>query len=137
LTDDYALMKEIRMRAIVIDDSRAMRGLIKRVLLTLGFEVFEGCDGSDGLKRLAEGPPPALAMVDWNMPNMNGLELVQAVRKNPVFDAMRIMMVTTEVEMHQVEAALAAGANEYLMKPFTEDVLREKILMLNLVREAA
>jgi two-component system chemotaxis response regulator CheY len=125
------------MRAIVIDDSRAMRGIIKRVLLTMGFEVKEACDGKDALIRLAEGPPPAVAMVDWNMPNMNGFDFVKEIRKNPAFNAMRIMMVTTEVEMHNIEAALGAGANEYLMKPFTEDILREKISMLNLAAEVA
>jgi two-component system chemotaxis response regulator CheY len=114
-----------------------MRGIIKRVLLGMGFEVCEACDGVEGLARLAEGPPPALALVDWNMPNMNGFAFVQEVRKNPVFNAMRIMMVTTEVEMHQVEAALTAGANEYLMKPFTEEVLRDKVAMMELSSEAA
>ncbi len=125
------------MQAIVIDDSRAMRGILKRVLGHLNFTVREACDGREGLARLTEAAPPDLALVDWNMPNMNGLELVQAIRQDHRFDAMRIVMVTTEVEMHQVEHALAAGANEYLMKPFTEDGLREKIEMLGIIREAA
>jgi two-component system chemotaxis response regulator CheY len=114
-----------------------MRGILKRVLGHLNFTVREACDGREGLARLTEAAPPDLALVDWNMPNMNGLELVQAIRQDHRFDAMRIVMVTTEVEMHQVEHALAAGANEYLMKPFTEDGLREKIEMLGIIREAA
>jgi two-component system chemotaxis response regulator CheY len=114
-----------------------MRGILKRVLTHMSFTVREACDGKDGLLRLGEAAPPDLALVDWNMPNMNGLELVQAVRKDHRYDAMRIVMVTTELEMHQVEHALAAGANEYLMKPFTEEGLREKIEMLGIIREAA
>ncbi len=68
---------------------------------------------------------------------MNGYEFVKAVRENPIYDNMRIVMVTTEVEMHQVQAALTAGANEYVMKPFTEETLREKIEMLGLSQETA
>lgn len=127
------------MKAIVIDDSRAMRGILRRVLGGMGFEVTEAGDGKDGLAKLSSlaGAPPALALVDWNMPNMNGLELIREVRKNNAFDAMRIVMVTTEVEMHNVQSALEAGATEYVMKPFTEDSLREKIETLDLPREAA
>jgi len=119
------------MRAIVIDDSRAMRGLLKRVLIDMGF------DGKEGLLRVADGQRPELALVDWNMPNMNGLQFVQAIRQDHAFDDMRIVMVTTEVEMNQIKAALDAGANEYVMKPFTEESLREKIEMLGISREAA
>jgi two-component system chemotaxis response regulator CheY len=124
------------MKAIVIDDSRAMRGLLKRGLTGMGFEVREACDGADGLVRLAEAAPPDLILVDWNMPNMNGLEFVRAVRKTAAYDGIRIMMVTTEVEMHQVEAALTAGANEYLMKPFTEELLQEKVGMMGFTPDA-
>jgi two-component system chemotaxis response regulator CheY len=125
------------MRAIVIDDSRAMRGMLRRALVQLGFEVFEACDGLEGMQRLAEIGPPTLAMVDWNMPNMNGLDFIKAARRDPALQAMRIIMVTTEVEMHQMEAALAAGAEEYVMKPFTPDGLREKLELLGFTREAA
>jgi len=125
------------MRAIVIDDSRAMRGLLKRVLIDMGFEVKEAGDGKEGLLRVADGQRPELALVDWNMPNMNGLQFVQAIRQDHAFDDMRIVMVTTEVEMNQIKAALDAGANEYVMKPFTEESLREKIEMLGISREAA
>ena len=121
------------MQAIVIDDSRAMRSIIKRALAAIGFECFEAADGREALTKLAEhGRPPALAMVDWNMPNMNGLEFIEAVRADRAFDEMRIVMVTTEVEMHQVQAALEAGATEYLMKPFNEDALVDKIRLLGL-----
>jgi two-component system chemotaxis response regulator CheY len=71
-----------------------------------------------------------LALVDWNMPGMNGLEFVQAVRAEHSYDGILLMMVTTETEMDQVAKALAAGANEYVMKPFTQEVILEKLQML-------
>ena len=120
------------MKAIVIDDSRAMRGILKRILTGMQFELTEACDGHDALTRLTEPGAafPDLAMVDWNMPNLNGFEFVKAVRKLPRFASMKIVMVTTEVEMNQMAAALDAGANEYVMKPFTEESMREKLTLL-------
>jgi len=76
-----------------------------------------------------------LILVDWNMPEMNGLEFVMAVRSDRAFDAVRIMMVTTETEQVQVIRALEAGANEYLMKPFTKDVLVAKLSLLDVIPE--
>ena len=73
-----------------------------------------------------------LALVDWNMPDMNGFEFIQEVRKDNTYKDMRMMMVTTETEMNKVVEALEAGANEYVMKPFTKDVLREKLIILGL-----
>jgi two-component system chemotaxis response regulator CheY len=125
------------MKAIVIDDSRAMRMILKRFVSALGFECTEAVDGADALARLKESGPPDLALVDWNMPNMNGLELVTAVRADQSFGNMKIMMVTTENEMEQVSKALVAGADEYVMKPFTEDVIREKLEIMGFEREAA
>jgi two-component system chemotaxis response regulator CheY len=121
------------MRAIVIDDSRAMRLIIKRILTGLGFECLEAGDGREGIERLkANLPAPAIALVDWNMPNMNGLEFIKAIRTDAAFKEMQILMVTTEVEMERVAAALEAGANEYVMKPFTAEALAEKVGMLQL-----
>jgi two-component system chemotaxis response regulator CheY len=107
-----------------------MRGIIRRILTGMALEVCEAVDGKDGLQKLSEIPRPDLALVDWNMPNMNGLELIQAIRGNRAFDAMMIVMVTTEVEMSQLSKALEAGANEYVMKPFTEQGMREKLALL-------
>jgi len=118
------------MRAIVIDDSRAMRMIVRRVLAGLDFECVEASDGRDALAKLEAMPVPALAVVDWNMPNMTGYEFVQHARKIAAFDAIRIVMVTTEVEMERVAAALAAGADDYLMKPFTADALADKVRTL-------
>jgi two-component system chemotaxis response regulator CheY len=118
------------MRAIVIDDSRAMRGILKRILAGISFDVIEAADGREGLSRLAESGPQDLALVDWNMPNMNGFEFLKAIRADNAFASMVIVMVTTEVEMTQLSKALEAGANEYVMKPFTEEAMREKLALL-------
>lgn len=120
------------IKALVVDDSRATRSLVKRVLVELGFEVSEAGDGRAALEQLQAGPTPALALLDWNMPVMDGFELLQQIRGNRGYDGMRVVMVTTEVESQQMARALAAGADEYVMKPFTADVLRCKLDMLQL-----
>jgi two-component system chemotaxis response regulator CheY len=68
-----------------------------------------------------------LVLADWNMPEMNGLELVKRLRQNPEFDSLKVLMVTTETEMDQMASALQAGADEYVMKPFTKDILTQKL----------
>ena len=120
------------MRALVVDDSKSMRMILAKNLREVGVEVVESGHGQEALDRLNEGEPFELMLVDWNMPVMNGYDLVCAVRANPLLAGVRIMMVTTETSMGNVEQALAAGANEYLMKPFTQEVLREKLALLGL-----
>jgi two-component system, chemotaxis family, chemotaxis protein CheY len=123
------------MKAIVVDDSRATRTILKRALTQQGFEVVEAGDGRQALEQLEKTGPLDLALVDWNMPVMTGYELICEVRAKSALDGMAIMMVTTETEASQVQRALDAGANEYVMKPFTEDVLREKLLLLGLGKD--
>jgi two-component system chemotaxis response regulator CheY len=118
------------MKALVVDDSRATRTILKRSLANAGFEVVEAGDGKQALDELAKTGPLDLALVDWNMPVMTGYELICEVRARRDLDRMAIMMVTTESEATQVQRALDAGANEYVMKPFTDDVLKEKLLLL-------
>ena len=120
------------MKALVIDDSRAMRMLLTQMLRDMGFDVSEARHGREALSYLDANHDVDLALVDWNMPEMNGLEFVQAVRRDDRFAALRLMMVTTETEMAQVIRALDAGAQEYVMKPFTRDVIDEKLRMLGL-----
>lgn len=120
------------VRALVIDDSRALRSLMGRMLRDLGFEVVEACHGKDALERLREGAPPMIALVDWNMPEMNGLEFVRSLRQDDSYKDVLVMMVTTETEATQMVAALDAGANEYLMKPFTREALVEKLDLLSI-----
>ena len=125
------------MRALVIDDSRAMRRIVGSTLESLGYEVRQAGDGREALDVLGEGWVPELATVDWNMPVMDGLQFVSAVRANPALRGMTIMMVTSESEQTQIVKALAAGAHEYLIKPFTADGLRDKLALLGLLPEEA
>lgn len=120
------------MKALVIDDSRAMRTILRGLLGDMGYTVTEAANGRDALKALASAPDISLAMVDWNMPEMNGLEFVQAVRKDGGNSGVRLIMCTTETEMSQVAKALECGADEYVMKPFTTDVIREKLRTIGL-----
>ena len=120
------------MRALVVDDSRAIRSIIGKSVKELGFEVFEAGHGIEALECLRTHGVVELALVDWNMPEMNGFDFLVAARANPAWRDMIILMVTTETEMSQMQRALEAGANEYVMKPFTKDVLREKLQLVGL-----
>ena len=120
------------MRALIVDDSKAMRMILGKVLKEVGFEVSEAGDGHEALAKLNAGESVELMLVDWNMPVMNGYELVCAVRANALHGDIKIMMVTTETSMDNVQKALTAGANEYLMKPFTKDLLVEKLALLGI-----
>ena len=128
--------EDVIMKALVIDDSRAMRSILKKILKELDFESDEAGDGREGLVKLRAMVKPELILVDWNMPEMNGYEFVLAVRADPAYDDVKLVMVTTESEVAQVTRALDAGANEYVMKPFTADILRDKLDMLGLVPTA-
>ena len=123
------------MQALVIDDSRAVRLLVGNILREQGFEVCDAGHGQEGLEKLQENPEISLVLVDWNMPVMDGLEFIQAVRKQRAWDGVRIVMVTTETESEQVQRAITAGANEYVMKPFTREVLVAKLSLLGAFEE--
>jgi len=120
------------VRALVIDDSAVIRTVLTRILTNLGFEVVQAAHGKEALERLRSGPLPAIALVDWNMPEMNGYEFIQSVRASSEWRDLPLMMVTTEIEMEQVVQALSAGANEYLMKPFTPEMVQEKLEILGI-----
>lgn len=120
------------VRALVIDDSRAIRLILGQILKGIGFEVLDAGNGLEALEKLKNSGPVELALVDWNMPEMNGLEFVQAARKNDAYNDMKLMMVTTETEMSQVVKALEAGANEYVMKPFTKEMILEKLCLMGI-----
>jgi two-component system chemotaxis response regulator CheY len=123
------------MQAMVIDDSRAMRLILARIAGQLGFDVVEAGNGREALDKLEQMESiPELALVDWNMPEMNGLEFIVAVRKEPRYKSITLMMVTTESEQGQIVRALAAGAHEYVIKPFTPDAIVEKLALLGLVK---
>ncbi len=122
------------MLAVVIDDSNTMRRILRNLVGHLGFNVYEATNGRDALDLLMELPTlPDIALIDWNMPVMNGLEFIRAVREVPEFRDMWLMMVTTESEHSQVVRALAAGAHEYIIKPFPPEVIKEKLAYLGLI----
>jgi len=116
--------------ALVIDDSRAMRTILSGILTDLGFEVVQAGDGQEALDTLERQPEIDVALVDWNLPVMSGLEFVNEVRARSQFEALRLMMVTTETELARISQALDAGANEYIMKPFTKEMLLDKLAMI-------
>ena len=120
------------MQALVIDDSRAMRLILGRMMRDLGLETSEAANGSEGLAHLDSGLTPDLILVDWNMPEMSGIEFIAAVRQPPYSSKARLVMVTTESEIPQVVRALEAGADEYVMKPFTKESIHEKLQLLGL-----
>jgi two-component system chemotaxis response regulator CheY len=119
-------------RVLIVDDSRAMRAYLRTILKPLGADVLECDSGPAALRALDAGPCADVLIVDWNLPGMDGLSLVQELRRIPAYDRLRILMVTTEVEPPQVRAALDAGVQEYLMKPFTPEMLLGKLSLLGL-----
>lgn len=121
------------MKALVVDDSRPIRRIEGEILRDLGFETVEATNGRQALERLQEQPLPDLILVDWNMPEMNGLEFIRAVRSESRFAKIVMLMVTTEIETDQMLRALSAGADEYLMKPFQRAGLVDKLRMLGVV----
>ena len=121
------------MQALVVDDSRAMRAILTRLLDGLGFDVAQAGDGQEALEVLAGGVRPDVILVDWNMPVMDGLTFIKQCRAHDDYRDIVLMMVTTESEQAQIVRALAAGAHEYVIKPFTEDVIAEKLALLGLV----
>jgi two-component system chemotaxis response regulator CheY len=126
------------MRVILVDDSRAMRMILRRIVGQLGFEIMEAEDGQAALEAVTNSEHvPDLALIDWNMPRMNGLELVVALRDDPRTRDMTLVMVTTEGEQSQIVRALAAGAHEYVIKPFTSEAMIEKLALLGLVPTGA
>jgi two-component system chemotaxis response regulator CheY len=122
-----------KVKALVVDDSSTMRSILRMTLRGAGFEVVEAGNGAEALDRLQDSGSVAVALVDWNMPVMNGFEFLCAARTNHAYDKTKIVMVTTETEIVQVKAALTQGANEYIMKPFTRDAVIEKMQLMGLL----
>lgn len=125
------------MLALIIDDSRAMRRILKQIVEPLGFQIVEAGNGREGLAALAANGEVELCLVDWNMPEMNGLEFIQAVRSDDAYQSLKLVMVTTETEPRQMAKALMAGVDEFVMKPFTSDILVDKLRLIGAVPQAA
>ncbi len=115
------------MKILVVDDFSTMRRIIKNLLAELGHNnTMEADDGTTALPMLQTGNFDFL-VTDWNMPGMNGLDLLKAVRADPELSALPVLMVTAENKREQIMEAARAGVNGYIVKPFTAQVLKEKI----------
>lgn len=117
------------MRVLVIDDSSFMRHFLHSLFSARGIECAEAANGREGLDSLREEGPFDVALVDWNMPGLSGFEVLCSARAQHAFDATKIVMITTEAENDRIDAALGAGADEYIVKPFDEVGLFEKLRM--------
>ena len=120
------------MLALVLDDSSAMRTILRRTLQGLGFDVVEAGEVGAALELADRSGPIDLALVDWNLPGRSGLDFVRGVRAGRDGLHLKVVMVTTELESSRVIEALRAGVDEYLMKPFTPDMLESKLAFLGL-----
>jgi two-component system chemotaxis response regulator CheY len=121
---------------MVIDDSKVMRTLLASLARKMAFATTEACDGREALDLLVKSDPREpfdVALVDWEMPRMNGLEFVEAVRRNGDFNRLKIVMVTIQNERDKVAEALRTGADDYLMKPITRELLKEKLRVIGLL----
>ena len=119
------------MHALIVDDSSSMRAYLRSILVPLGFEVSQAKNGIEGMDLLEQNTTrPDLALIDWHMPEMDGYELLAQIRSHSKFDSMVIVMVTAENDLTQISLALDAGANEYMMKPLTKEIVSDKLQML-------
>ena len=118
------------MLALIIDDSRAMRRILTKIVAPFGFDIIEAENGQEGLDQLHSHEGVEVVMVDWNMPVMNGLDFVKAVRADEKTATQKVIMVTTETEPNQMVRALMAGVDEFVMKPFTAEILTEKMKLI-------
>jgi two-component system, chemotaxis family, chemotaxis protein CheY len=122
-------------KAIVVDDSRTVRNMLGRILTQNGFTIAEAANGAEGLKAIEEHADVALICADWNMPEMDGLEFVTRLRADERLASVPILMITTETHIERIAQALDAGVNDYLMKPFTPQMLSEKLIYLGLISQ--
>jgi two-component system chemotaxis response regulator CheY len=125
-------------RALIVDDSRAIRSILARMLGKQGFANIQAENGAVALQLLErETEDISLVCVDYNMPEMNGVDFVEHLRRSPRFNMVPAMMITTETHIEFMHRAFAAGVSEYLMKPFTEAMVRDKLDVLRLLPEEA
>ena len=122
----------IPRRVLVVDDSRVVRRIARRILEQAGFGVDEACDGAEALQRVRRQRPDAV-LLDWNMPIMNGIECLSALRREFGADEPSVILCTTENEPDFIVLAMAAGAQEYIMKPFDDAILLGKLEQLGLL----
>lgn len=117
-------------RALIVDDSRAIRRIVRTALARFGYEVLEAPTGNQSFAVLDCQPDVCLILVDWNLPDLNGLDFVKQLRASPHRSQVVVMMVSSETDVDQMFAALHAGANEYVVKPFREQMVADKLRVL-------
>lgn len=117
------------MRILSVDDSRATREFIRKAIDVLGFEFLEAADGKEGLEVLQrENGKIDLILLDRHMPEMDGLEMLEAVKSNDLYKDIPVTMVTVELERDEIQNAIMKGAKNYLVKPFTQENLIGKVM---------
>jgi len=121
------------MRLLIVDDSRTMRTMLSSYAQALNCEVSVAEDGVVALEKLEESTDYDAILIDWDMPRMNGLDLLKAIKANPALDGAKTMMVTAQSSMDRVTEALVLGADDYLMKPFDEPMVADKLRLLGIV----
>ena len=114
-------------KILLVDDSRAVRLAAKRILSAFEFETLEAEDGRQALEVLRASQPVEAVLLDWNMPVMDGLTFLKAVRADATLTQPKIVMCTTENDLHRIVEAIQSGADEYIMNPFPEEIVREKL----------
>lgn len=117
---------------LVVDDSKVIRKVARRIIEELNFEIYEAEDGKRALDH-CENAMPDVVLLDWNMPVMNGLEFLKALRKSDGGDRPIVVFCTTENDMGHIAAAINAGADEYIMKPFDRDIIEAKFAQVGLL----
>lgn len=120
------------MRCLIVDDSKVVRKLARRMIEPLGFECHEAENGQEALTACASAMPDCI-LLDWHMPVMDGMGFIQSLRAMPEGKAPKVIFCTTENEMSSIMQALAAGADEYVMKPFNEEIIRDKLAQVGLI----
>src|SRR6201996_8563067 len=113
---------------LVVDDSRVVRKVARRILEELGFGVAEASDGAEGL-AWCRGAMPDVVLLDWNMPGMDGLEFLRRLREEPGGKAPKVVFCSVENDLDRIRQALDAGADEYIMKPFDGDIVASKLTL--------
>lgn len=124
------------MRALVVDDSKPSRSIVARVLRDLRFECVEAANGAEALELLASGGRPDLVTINWHMPVMDGIELIKRLRGSRAHRDLRLLMISTESDRGRIEQALAAGADDFVSKPFTAEALVRKLVGLGICTAA-
>lgn len=117
---------------LIVDDSKVIRKVARRILEELNFEIREAVDGQDALNSCKEVMPDVV-LLDWNMPVMNGLDFLKTLRSTPGGDAPIVVFCTTENDMSHISAAINAGADEYIMKPFDREIIEAKFAQVGLL----